>query len=178
LPLVCVQHIAEGFSQGLVDWLATRCRIQVRTAEEGAEPGPGTAYFPPNDRHIEIDAAGRFRCSNAPTCNGHRPSVDIAFSSLARRYGAAAVGVLLTGMGHDGAQGMREIVRAGGITIAQDEESSVVFGMPRRAIELGGAGHVLPLDGISTAICALASGTAARVRSIPHSADASVVWPS
>jgi two-component system chemotaxis response regulator CheB len=165
LPLVCVQHIAEGFMQGLVDWLAGSCRIRVRTAVEGAEPHPGTAYFPPNDRHLEIDADGRFRCSSALPCGGHRPSVDIAFSSLARHYGAAAVGVLLTGMGLDGAQGLLDISRGGGLTIAQDEQSSVVFGMPRRAIELGAARHVLPLAQIGPAIRALVDDTTPRTNS-------------
>ena len=152
LPLLCVQHIAEGFMQGMVDWLASTCRIRVRTAVEGDQPLAGTAYFPPNDRHLEIDDAGAFRCSGAIPLGGHRPSVDIAFSSLARRYGPAAVGVLLTGMGQDGAQGMRDIVRAGGLTIAQDESTSIVFGMPRCAIELGAALQVLPLDQIGPAL--------------------------
>jgi two-component system chemotaxis response regulator CheB len=160
LPLVCVQHITEGFMEGLVNWLAGTCRIRVRMAEEGAEPRHGTAYFAPNDRHIAIDASGRFHCSGALPFGGHRPSVDIAFSSLARRYGDATVGVLLTGMGQDGAQGMLDIARAGGVTIAQDEESSVVFGMPRRAIELGAARHVLPLEQIGPALCKLVVGNA------------------
>jgi two-component system chemotaxis response regulator CheB len=155
LPLVCVQHIAQGFMQGLVDWLASSCKIRVCTAQEGAELCPGTAYFPPDDRHIEIDASGRFRCSSALAVSGHRPSVDIAFSSLARHYGAGAVGVLLTGMGKDGAQGLLDIRCAGGLTIAQDEASSVVFGMPGAAIELGAALHVLALDKIGPAMCAL-----------------------
>ena len=165
LPLVCVQHIAEGFMQGLVDWLATHCRIRVRTAEEGATPRSGTAYLPPDDRHLEIDDAGTFRCSNALPSGGHRPSVDLALSSLARHYGNCAVGVLLTGMGQDGAQGMLDIARAGGLTIAQDEDSSVVFGMPRRAVELGAVRHVLPLEQIAPALIRVASdgttGTAA-----------------
>lgn len=172
LPLVCVQHIAEGFMRGLVDWLATCCRIHVRTAEEGAAPQSGTAYFPPDDRHLEIDDAGVFRCSSALPFAGHRPSVDIALSSLARRYGAAAVGVLLTGMGQDGAQGMLDIARAGGLTLAQDEQSSVVFGMPRRAIELGAARYVLPLDQIGPALRELAAVIAPRHCPASVSADA------
>jgi two-component system, chemotaxis family, protein-glutamate methylesterase/glutaminase len=156
LPLLCVQHIAVGFMQGLVDWLAGSCRIRVRTAVEGAQPLAGTAYFPPNARHLEIDDSGAFRCSSALPFGGHRPSIDIAFSSLARRYGADAVGVLLTGMGQDGAQGMLDIARAGGLTIAQDEESSVVFGMPKRAIELGAVRHVLPLQQIGPVLCDIA----------------------
>ncbi|MFH1603773.1 MAG: chemotaxis-specific protein-glutamate methyltransferase CheB [Pseudomonadota bacterium] len=155
LPLLCVQHIAQGFMHGLVTWLASCCRIRVRTADEGARPLAGTAYFPPDDRHLEFDEAGTFRCSGALPFGGHRPSVDIAFSSLARCYGAAAVGVLLTGMGQDGAQGMLEMARARGLTIAQDEASSVVFGMPKRAIDLGAARHVLPLDQIGPTLCGL-----------------------
>ena len=155
LPLLCVQHIAQGFMQGLVDWLASSCKIRVCTAQEGTEPRPGTAYFPPDDRHIEIDTGGRFRCSSALAVSGHRPSVDIAFSSLARHYGAGAAGVLLTGMGTDGAQGLLDIRRAGGLTLVQDEASSVVFGMPGAAIELGAALHVLTLDKIGPAMCAL-----------------------
>ncbi|HUX26451.1 MAG TPA: chemotaxis-specific protein-glutamate methyltransferase CheB, partial [Burkholderiales bacterium] len=162
LPLLCVQHIAEGFMHGLVEWLARSCRIRVSTAVEGAQPLPGNAYFPPNDRHLEIGNAGTFRCSSALPFSGHRPSVDIAFSSLARRYGASAVGVLLTGMGRDGAQGMFDIAHAGGLTIAQDEKSSVVFGMPKRAIELGAARHVLPLEQIGPALCAIGVRQAPR----------------
>lgn len=172
LPLLCVQHIAAGFMQGLVDWLAGCCRIRVRTANEGAHPLAGTAYFPPDDRHLEIDDAGTFRCSSALPVGGHRPSVDIALSSLARKYRDAAVGVLLTGMGQDGAQGMLDIARARGFTIAQDEESSVVFGMPRRAIELGAARHVLPLDQIGPALCGLAASNAPRARTTSNSAGA------
>lgn len=158
LPLVCVQHIAEGFMPGLVNWLAGTCRIRVCTAVEGASPLAGSAYFPSDSRHLEIDAAGKFRCSGALPFSGHRPSVDIAFSSLARHFGAGVVGVLLTGMGQDGAQGMLDIARAGGLTIAQDEQSSVVFGMPRRAIELGAARHVLPLEQIAPALICTANG--------------------
>ena len=164
LPLVCVQHIARGFMAGLVAWLSCSCRIRVCTAEDGAKPRAGTAYFPADARHLEIDAAGRFRNSPTAPVGGHRPSVDVAFGSLARCYGAAAVGVLLTGMGQDGAQGMLDIGRAGGITIAQDEESSVVFGMPGRAIELGAARHVLPLTQIGPALREIA-GDALRADS-------------
>jgi two-component system chemotaxis response regulator CheB len=172
LPLVCVQHIAEGFMQGLVSWLAGCCRIRVRTAVEGARALAGTAYFPPDDRHLEIDEAGTFRCSSALPISGHRPSIDIAFRSLARCYGAGAVGVLLTGMGQDGALGMLDIARAGGLTIAQDEESSIVFGMPKRAIELGAARHVLPLDQIGPALRRLAAGGAASARPVPDAGGA------
>lgn len=158
LPLLCVQHIAEGFMQGLVTWLASCCRIRVRSADEGVLPLAGTAYFPPDNRHLEIDDSGVFRCSSALPQAGHRPSIDVAFSSLARRHGAGAAGVLLTGMGQDGAQGLLDIAHAGGLTIAQDEASSVVYGMPKRALELGAVRQVLPLEQIGPALCALAAG--------------------
>lgn len=153
IPVVCVQHIAEGFMQGLVAWLADTCRIRVRTAQEDMQPAAGTAYFPPDGHHLEIDDRGRFRCSGALPLGGHRPSIDLALGSLARHYGAGAVGVLLTGMGVDGAQGLADIAHAGGLTIAQDEQSCAVFGMPQRAIELGAARHVLPLHQIGPALC-------------------------
>jgi two-component system chemotaxis response regulator CheB len=152
LPIVCVQHIAEGFVGGLVSWLDSTCRIKVTTASEGAVAAPGTVYFPPDDRHIEVDAAGRLRCSRGATISGHRPSADVVFSSLALHYRSGAVGVLLTGMGEDGAEGLLAISRAGGKTIAQDEESSAVFGMPRRAIELGAAKQVLAVDMIASTL--------------------------
>lgn len=155
LPLVCVQHIARGFMSGLVSWLDASCEIRVMQAQVGMKPQPGTAYFGVDDRHLEIDPNGVFRCSDAMLMGGHRPSVDLCLSSLARHYGAQAAGVLLTGMGHDGAQGLLELARAGGFTIAQDEASSVVFGMPKRAIELQAARAVLPLSQIAEALLRL-----------------------
>ena len=169
LPLLCVQHIAEGFMPGLVNWLAGSCRISVCSAVEGMRPIAGIAYFPPDNRHLEVDGQGVFRCSSALPFSGHRPSVDIAFSSLARCYGSAAVGVLLTGMGQDGAQGMLDIAHAGGITIVQDEPSSVVFGMPKRAIELGAAKHVLPLEQIAPALIRMTNGSAKKWNSLGKS---------
>ena len=160
LPLVCVQHIAEGFMQGLVDWLAKLCRIKVRTALEGGEPLAGTAWFAREGRHLEIDERGRFRCSDADRGLGHRPSIDLALASLANYYGSGALGVLLTGMGADGAQGMLAIARAGGLTIAQDEASSIVFGMPKQAIEAGAARHILALDRIAAALIEAGNGAA------------------
>jgi len=160
VPLLCVQHIAQGFVQGLVSWLASSSPLRICIAREGESAAPGTAYFGVDDRHIEVDAGGRFHYSDRSASAGHRPSIDIALASIAQHYGSAAVGVLLTGMGQDGAQGLLEIQRAGGLTIAQDEASSVIFGMPRRAIELGAARHVLDLSQIAAALCALAGGSA------------------
>lgn len=156
LPVVCIQHITPGFMGGLVRWLASSCKIKILTAENGAEPMPGVAYFPPDDRHLEIDASGRLHCSALPASKGHRPSIDMCLTSIAQRYGSAATGVLLTGMGQDGAQGLLDIRKAGGITFAQNEASSVVFGMPRRAMEIGAALQVLAIEQIGPALCRLA----------------------
>jgi two-component system chemotaxis response regulator CheB len=119
---------------------------------------PGTVYFPPEDRHLEIDKRGRLVIADAPAIDGHRPSVTATFLSAASSYAASALGVLLTGMGSDGARGLQSIAQAGGTTIAQDEASCVVFGMPRQAIELGAAQHVLPPEAIGMTLLRLASG--------------------
>lgn len=149
LPVVCVQHISNGFLHGLVDWLASQCRMKVRLAHSGEVPMPGVIYFPQENAQLEIDNEGRFRSTNGPLFDGHCPSVTVTMRSAAHYFGSAAAGVLLTGMGSDGAEGMKAIADAGGFTIAQDEESSVVFGMPRQAIENGAARYVLPLGEIA-----------------------------
>lgn len=158
LPLLCIQHIAEGFMEGLVQWLARSSPIAVRTALDGHLPLPGTAYFAPDGMHLELDAHGRLRCSPELRGQLHRPSADLGLASLARMHGRDAIGVVLTGMGRDGAAGLAEIAAAGGATIAQDEETSVVFGMPGAAIESGAARFVLPLGKIAPALVRLANG--------------------
>jgi two-component system chemotaxis response regulator CheB len=152
VPILCVQHISEGFLQGLVDWLASQCRLKVKIAQPGELALPGTIYFPQERTHLQIDDNGRLMSSLAPPLEGHRPSVTLTFQSMARSYGSAAVGILLTGMGRDGAEGMRAIAQVAGITIAQDEESCAVFGMPKQAIDLGAAQYILPLHEIARAL--------------------------
>jgi two-component system chemotaxis response regulator CheB len=147
-PVLCVQHISPGFLEGLVEWLASQCAIRVEIARNGAPPQAGHVYFPPEDTHLVLDSTGDLRATNAPPVDGHRPSVSTTFLSVAQCCGAAAVAVLLTGMGRDGVEGMQAIARAGGLTIAQDEASSVVFGMPKEAIAAGAARHVLPPEEI------------------------------
>ncbi|MBD3561991.1 chemotaxis-specific protein-glutamate methyltransferase CheB [Planktothrix sp. FACHB-1355] len=149
VPVICIQHISEGFLQGLVDWLASECKLPVKIATMGDLPQPGTVYFPPERRHLELNSQGKFVYSASPPQSGHRPSVTVTFKSVAHFYGRSAVGVLLTGMGSDGADGMLAISQAGGMTIAQNEASCVVFGMPKEAIALGGAQHILPIGEIA-----------------------------
>ena len=155
IPVICVQHICLGFLQGFIDWLSSCCRLPIQIAQPGEMPKPGIIYFPPEQQHLELDGNGRFLCSDSPPLDGHRPSVTVTFKSVAKFYGKATVGVLLTGMGRDGAHGMQVIARAGGFTIAQDETTSIVFGMPREAIELGAAKQVLPIHAIAPTLLAL-----------------------
>ena len=154
VPIICIQHISEGFLQGLVDWLGCESKLPVKIAGLGEFPQAGIVYFPPEKRHLELDFQGRFIYSEAVHEVGHCPSITVTLKSVANSYGRAAAGVLLTGMGRDGAEGMLAIARGGGLTIAQDEASSVVFGMPKEAIALGAAQHVLPLGAIAPLLLA------------------------
>lgn len=171
LPVVCVQHIGSDFLPELVAWLDEATPMQVRKASQGETPQAGTIYFAPEDVHLELDEAGRFDLSQAPLCDGHQPSVTVTMSAIARHFGADAVGVLLTGMGRDGADGMRDIASNGGVTIAQDEASSVVYGMPKEAVALGAVQHVLPLEQIAPALIALANNRNS-VSSVPRRKEA------
>lgn len=148
MPIICIQHISEGFLQGLVEWLSSLCKMKVEIAKAGTVPQPGAIYFPPEETHLKLDGTGRFVLSPEPPFDGHRPSVTVTMRAIAKYYGNSAFGVLLTGMGKDGAEGLLAIKKAGGITIAQDETSSIVFGMPKQAIELDAAGYIVPLDEI------------------------------
>ena len=156
LPVVCVQHIGSDFLSGMVDWLADASPLAVHKAAHGKTPQAGMVYFAPENTHLELDSAGRFLLSTAPPVDGHRPSVTVAMAAAARCFGGGTVGVLLTGMGRDGADGMASIAAAGGITIAQDEASSVVYGMPKEAVALGAVQHLLPLEQIAPTLEALA----------------------
>lgn len=158
LPLVCVQHIGREFLAEMIAWLGIATALKVDQAASGELPRPGNAYFAPPDTHLEFDRGGRFLLSHTPPLEGHRPSVTVTMNSAAGQYGSSAVGVLLTGMGRDGAAGMASIVKAKGITIAQDEATSVVYGMPAAAVALGAAQHVLPLGQIARALQGLAAG--------------------
>jgi two-component system chemotaxis response regulator CheB len=151
-----VQHIADGFTEGLAGWLAQESRLDVREARDGDTLRPGRVLVAPTGRHLVIGGEGVARLSDAPPVDTFKPSVTPLFASAATHYGARACGVLLTGMGRDGAEGMRELKEAGGTTLAQDEATSAVFGMPRAAIELGAVDRILPLDEIPRVLQELA----------------------
>jgi two-component system, chemotaxis family, protein-glutamate methylesterase/glutaminase len=154
-PIAVVQHIADGFTEGLASWLATECRLEVREARHGEVLRPGRVVLAPSGRHLVV-AEGIAQLSDAAPVDTFKPSVTPLFLSAARAYGPRCCGVLLTGMGRDGAEGLKGIKDAGGVTVAQDEATSAVFGMPRAAIELGAVDRVLPIDDIPRLLLELA----------------------
>jgi two-component system chemotaxis response regulator CheB len=155
LAIVVVQHMAGGFMTGLITWLQQRCLLPLRVAEEGDMLLPGQVLFAPEWAHVVVLPGGRIHLAEGDPVNGCRPSVDVTFATLAQIYGVRAAGALLTGMGADGAAGLLAIRQAGGVTLAQDEESCVVFGMPRTAIDLGAVQHVLSPSGLARSLNAL-----------------------
>lgn len=147
--VMIAQHMPPGFTKSFAQRLNTLCRIAVKEAEHGERVLPGHAYIAPGHAHLVLVRSGAnyvAHLSDAPPVNRHRPSVDVLFRSAALHAGKNALGVILTGMGRDGAQGMLEMQQAGAYTFAQDEASCVVFGMPREAIATGGVSEVAPLS--------------------------------
>ncbi len=147
LPIVLVQHIETGFDKGYAEWLTAETGQRVVLATDGEEPKPGTVYVAPTDRHLKF-ANARLVLDDGPKVLNQKPSVDTMFASAARQYGELTLGVLLTGMGTDGADGCAAIRAAGGFTVVQDEASSLIYGMPRAAIIRGAASRILALDAI------------------------------
>jgi two-component system chemotaxis response regulator CheB len=154
-PILIVQHMAPGFVEGFAKWLTDTVGMPVRVGANGMKLVPGEAYLAPDHSHMGVSSRGHILLSDAPPEEGFRPSADHLFHSAARLSAETTIGVLLTGMGRDGASGLTELRRAGALTIAQDEASCVVFGMPKEAIARGGATHVLPPSGIAQIIAAL-----------------------
>lgn len=154
VPLLIVQHIAPGFLPGMVEWLNQTTGLRVHIAAHGATPLGGHAYVAPDDFHLGIDVRGHMMLAREEPENGLRPSVSYLFRSLANICGAHGIGVLLTGMGKDGAAELKRMKDSGAYTIAQDRNSSIVHGMPKAAVELGAAAQVLPADKIADALIA------------------------
>ena len=151
-PILIAQHMPRGFTRSFAQRLDGMCRIRVKEASDYEAPQPGHAYIAPGGRHLTVAGrAGRFslRLADTPPVNRHRPSVDTLFHSAAQAAGSRAVGVMLSGMGADGALGMVDLRRCGARNIAQDEASCVVFGMPKQAIAAGAVDEVLALREIS-----------------------------
>jgi two-component system, chemotaxis family, protein-glutamate methylesterase/glutaminase len=154
LPVLVVQHIAAGFEAGLVSWLAGICPVPVSLAEDGERIGAGV-HVCPDARHLAV-RSGRVRLEDGPPVNGFKPSGTPLFASLAREYGPRSAGIVLSGMGDDGAEGLLSLRRAGGFTAAQGPASSVVYGMPRAALESGAAAVSVELDDVPGLLVRLA----------------------
>lgn len=161
-PVLIVQHIARGFIAGFGGWLAQKSGLAVTLPMDGAPALPRHVYLAPDDAHMGIDRDGRIRLSNSPPEDGFQPSASHLFRSVAKAYGAHAMGVLLTGMGRDGASGLLDMQNAHGLTAVQDEASCIVFGMPREAIRLGAAQHVLSPANLAALIAANAAPKTGR----------------
>jgi two-component system chemotaxis response regulator CheB len=155
VPIVIVQHISAGFVQGLADWLTSSTGMPVRIAREGEIAQPGTAYVAADGSHMGVDSEGRILCSQEPAEHGLRPSVSFLFRSVLQSHGSQVAGILLTGMGRDGADDLKAMRDKGAVTIAQDKESSIVHGMPGEAIRIGAAMHVGDPERISLLLRAL-----------------------
>ncbi len=153
--IVITQHIPPGFSKAFADRMNRTTALNVKEAEDGDQVLPGHAFIAPGDQHLLLTRSGaRYTCklSDGPPVNRHRPSVDVLFRSVLQSAGHNAVAAILTGMGADGAEGLVEMNRAGLHTIAQDEATSVVWGMPGEAVKRGGASQVLPLNKVASAL--------------------------
>lgn len=158
VPVLIVQHISQGFVKGFVEWLSVSSGIPLKIASDGEKLVDGTGYVAPDGFHMEVRKGPVIHLNNLPPENGLRPSVDTLFRSVAQVFGKNAIGVLLTGMGRDGAEELKTMNKMGAITIAQDEESSVIFGMPGEAVRIRAARYVLPLDKIAGLLLDLVKG--------------------
>ncbi|MDB5448140.1 MAG: hypothetical protein JWQ97_3457 [Phenylobacterium sp.] len=161
-PTVITQHMPATFTKSFSERLDRICAAKVAEAQEGAPLEIGRIYLAPGgDHHLEVGGAGQLRCrlSSGPPVNGHRPSVDVLFGSVAKACGARAIGAILTGMGRDGAEGLLAMRKAGGRTFGQDEASSVVYGMPKAAFEIGAVERQAPLDKLAAELLKAPSST-------------------
>lgn len=156
LPILLVQHMGPAFMEGFAAWLDGVVALPVALARDGARAEPGHVYVAPGDRHLELGPGFVLRISDAPPVGGQRPAATVLFRSVARHAGARGIGLLLTGMGEDGALGLLDLYRTGAATVAEDESTAVVFGMPAAAIRLSAARSILPLDRIAAHLMRLA----------------------
>ncbi|GAB1392691.1 chemotaxis-specific protein-glutamate methyltransferase CheB [Rhodocyclaceae bacterium] len=151
-PVLIAQHISDGFAQGMADWLGSLCKLPVRLGREGDLIAPATVYISPSEKHLAVAPNRRLTLRERGATDLYRPSCDVLLESIASVFGSKAIGIILTGMGHDGAAGLAAIRAAGGTTVGQDEASSVIYGMNRVAIEQGAGQQVLPLGAIADAM--------------------------
>jgi two-component system chemotaxis response regulator CheB len=148
LPIALVQHITSSFLEGFASWLESVCPFSLVQVSGSVVATPGRVYLAARDRHLRADL-GCLRTDSGDLVCGQRPSGNVLFQSMAQNFGSGALGVVLTGMGEDGAQGLLELHRRGSYTIAEDESSAVVYGMPAEAVRLGGVSESLPVSAIA-----------------------------
>ena len=159
VPIVIVQHMPPGFTASLAQRLEQMSPFVVREAVPGDRLKAGQILVAPGGHHLQFDAGGAARLTQEPPIHGVRPAVDITLTSLAHLYGSRLLAVLLTGMGKDGARAMKQVVDKGGLTLAEDETTCVVYGMPKAAFDLGGVSCLLPLPEIAPAIARACGGS-------------------
>jgi len=164
--IVIAQHMPAGITRSFAERLDKLCQISVKEGEEGERVLPGYAYIAPGGRHMELVRSGanyHIRLNDAPPVNRHRPSVDLLMQSVAKAAGKNAVGAILTGMGHDGAKGLLELHQTGAKTLAQSEQTCVIYGMPREAVALNAVSEIVDLDDIAQVILKNIIGQARRI---------------
>ena len=149
VAIIVVQHMPAGFTGPLAERLDAASQLDVAEARAGDRPLPGSVLIAPGDRHVELDGRGAIALTDGPLVNGCRPAADVTMIAAARVYGRRSLGIVMTGMGHDGRDGALAIKRAGGKTLAQDQASSVIYGMPKAAIDAGAIDEVAALDDIA-----------------------------
>lgn len=162
LPVLVVQHVTAGFAAGFADWLNGQTALEVKLASHGAEIQGGVVLLAPDGYHLQVNGAGWVELYRGEPYKGLRPSANYLFDSLARHYGPQAVGIVLTGMGDDGVEGLAALRRMGGLTLAQDEQSSIVYGMPREAVEQGAASVACSLEQLALTLQQVADGIQER----------------
>jgi two-component system, chemotaxis family, protein-glutamate methylesterase/glutaminase len=162
VPILIVQHIAHGFVAGFASWLNSSVGLRAKVAESGERLAARTIYIAPDDRHLGVSSSGMVLISSAEPIGGFRPSASFLFESVANVFGRAALGVVLTGMGQDGLEGLRTLHRSGGQIFAQDESSSIVFGMPGAVVAAGLADATLPLPDVAGRIMRAVRGDEER----------------
>ncbi|WP_369058509.1 CheB methylesterase domain-containing protein [Caulobacter sp. 73W] len=155
-PVLVVQHMGAPFMEGFAAWLGSLVSMPVSIARAGELAEPGRVYVAPGDRHLALRAGGALMVTDAAPVGGQRPSANVLFQSMAKTVGSRAVGVLLTGMGEDGARGLLELRQAGGCTITEHENTTVVYGMPGAAVRMGASSASLPLDMIGPKLVQMA----------------------
>jgi len=158
VPLVVVQHIATGFVSGLAEWLRSSCDLRVKVAEDGETLAARTVYIASDGRHLGVEKGRLIKMSDADPINGFRPSATHLFQTAAHAFGPSVAAVVLTGMGNDGVAGLRAVKAAGGRVIAQNEATSVIYGMPREAVAAGVVDQELPITEIGPRLTALVAG--------------------